>query len=79
MEAATASDPRHQLLKRCFLVELEQQQKGPKVYCRAKHRYYVDAVPTLQRIQDFYEVQLGPHADSIIAAQGLDRPTRQQT
>jgi hypothetical protein len=76
MEAG--GDPRHHLLKRCFLVELVQHQAGPKVYCRAKERHWVRAVPTLQRIQDFYEANLGPHADSIIAAQGLARPTRQQ-
>jgi hypothetical protein len=76
MEAG--GDPRHYLLKRCFLVELEQHAAGPKVYCRAKNRHYVPAVPTLQRIQDFFEVNLGPHADGIIAAQGLARPTRQQ-
>jgi hypothetical protein len=77
MDSSEAHD--HRLLKRAFLVELEQQQTGPKVYCRAKHRHYVPAVPTLQRMQDFSEVrELSQHADKLIASKGLTRPTRAQ-
>lgn len=77
MDSSEAHD--HRLLKRAFLVELEQQQTGPKVYCRAKHRHYVPAVPTLQRIMDFSEVrELNQHADKLIASKGLTRPTKAQ-
>ena len=79
MDGGGGSGNDRQVLKRAFLVELEQQQQGAKVYCRAKHRYFVPVVPTLPRAQEFTEVpELSNHAYKLLAAKGLARPTRAQ-